>query len=86
MLLPQARLAIENLALRQQLAVYKQAAQVASTRPRLLGLVVSSLAPLAIGAGHCSTGDSHPLASPGIQAVLALEIPKSFCPFVPFVP
>ena len=53
-----------------------QTAEVASTRSGLLGVPVAILVELAIGARNCSTGNSHPLAPPGIQVVLALEISK----------
>ncbi len=39
-----------------------------------MGLEV--MAELAIGAHHRATGNRHPMAPPGIQVVLVLEIPK----------
>jgi hypothetical protein len=39
-------------------------------------MALATLAGLAIGAHHRATANGHPVAPPGIQAVLALEIPK----------
>ena len=72
-------LALENLALRQQLAALRRQ----SKRPRLkkcdrnlLGSPISDLGELAFRSSHCAARHRSRLAPQGIQAVLAMEIPK----------
>ena len=77
MLIPKAHLVIENLALRQQLAVLGQSAKWPKLRARyrVFWAWLSRLWP-----NWRSTlilvqvRNSHPMASPGIQTVLEVEI------------
>jgi hypothetical protein len=69
-------IALENLALRQQLALFTRKCP----RPRLrggdrylLGVVVQELEGLAPGAGHRETGDGCGLTSPGPSPALDLD-------------
>ncbi len=78
-LVPKARLAIENLALRQQVAVFKQSVKRPKLRPRdrVFWVCLSRLwsnwrSALVIVQG----GNGHQVAPPGIQTLLALEIRK----------
>jgi len=73
-----AAAAFENLALRQQVAVFKQSVkrprQTPAPRPRLLGSAVSALAELAIRPGDRAARNRHQGASKGFQVVLAMEV------------
>ncbi len=51
-----------------------EAAELAKQRSSLLDLACETLAGMEIGAHHCSARDGHPLAPPGLQALLALEV------------
>jgi hypothetical protein len=79
---PSSTLAAENLFLRKQLALYWErhvkptCATQATGRPDL----ARSLVRLAPGAGHCAASDLDPFASPGILAVLAVDIPTRSSP------
>ena len=52
----------------------RQTPEVATTRSRLLGVVVEVLAELALRAGHCAARHGHQMAQDGISVVLALKI------------
>src|SRR5207302_1798503 len=72
-----AALQLENLALRHQVGVLQRSArkrpQVDSRRPPPLGLAVSRVERLALGAGHRSTRNRHCLASCRLSPVLDQE-------------
>ncbi len=51
-----------------------QTAEVTSTRPGLLGFALLALVQLAIRAGHRTARNGYPLASNGLQALLAVEV------------
>ena len=77
MLTAKIHLAVENLALRQQLAVCRQSRQApeaAATRSRLLGVAVEALAELAICPGHRPARNGCQMAPEGLQAFLAMEV------------
>ena len=62
--------AVENLALRQQVAVFKQSvqtAEAASPRPHLLGRAFPPLARLALCPGHRPARNGHQMAPEGIR-------------------
>src|SRR5436190_21492839 len=70
-----AQLAAENLFLRKQLALYQER----KVKPRRAHdgtrIILAGLSHfLAAITGHCHAGDTDPLASKGIPAVLALEV------------
>ena len=77
MLIPKVHLAAENLALRQQVAVYKQSVKRPKLRlrDRVFWVLLSRLwsnwrSALAIVQGR----NGHPMAPTGIQALLAMEV------------
>ena len=79
MLVPKVHLAFENLALREQLAVGKQSGKRPKLRPRdrVFWAWLSRLWPNWQSALIIvQVRNRHPMAPPGIQVVLALEIPK----------
>ena len=75
---PAPALAAENLFLRKQLALYQERHVQAQTchqcHPSRPGLA-RALVRLAPGPRRCATRNLDPLASPGIPAVLAVEVP-----------
>jgi hypothetical protein len=80
MLAPRSVLATENLALRQQLAVYQQSVK----RPKLLRRdricwvwLSRLLVERAIGADHRAAANASQLAPSGFQVVWVLEVPPS---------
>ena len=85
MLIPKVHLAIENLVLRQQLAVFKQPVKRPKLWPRdrVFWVWLSRLwAGLAFRAPHRQAGDGCPLAPPRISTLLVLEIenPETWSP------
>ena len=77
-LVSRARLAVENPALRQQLAVLKrsvrQASATASAGSTVLGVALARLDRVALLHHHRQARDGDPLAPPRVPALLALEI------------
>ena len=79
-----AHLAIENLALRQQVAAIKRSHKRPKLRlrdrvfwtwlMRLWPHWKSALVALEVGLGNCEAGDGRRLAPPGISSLLALEV------------
>ena len=72
-----AAAAAENLALRQQVAVYKHSVKRPKLRPRdrvFWVCALPALVQLAIRAGHRPTRNGHQVAPTGIQALLAMEV------------
>lgn len=72
-------LALENLALRQQLATlkFRSPRPHLSDSPPVLGRIESTLARLDESFAHSAAGYSDPLASSGFSLLLALEEPKT---------
>ena len=69
-------IALENLALRQQLAVMKRQCprpRLRKADPLVLGLAIRNLAPLAKSLAGCPTGDGGRLASARIAPFLDLD-------------
>ena len=56
------------------LQTIREASKAATTRLRLLGFALSALAQLVIGVGHRAARNGNPVASTGLQAILAMEI------------
>src|SRR5207237_7143306 len=72
-------LSLENLALRQQLALFRHALEataVRAPRPRLLGVALSAVGRVARGTPCCSPRNRDSLASAGLSRLLDLEVPK----------
>src|SRR5882762_6651574 len=71
-----ADLALENLALRQQLALPSlEAAAVRALRSHLLGMALQAVGRVARGAPRRSPRDSDSLASAGVSRLLDVEVP-----------
>ena len=70
LLVPKVQLAYENLALRQQLAIFEQS----GTRMSVLGRAVATLGRLAFSVGHRSNGYGRPLAPPRFSSELVVEM------------
>jgi len=71
-----AALAMESLALRQQLAVLEQSQtpRPAATRPYLLGLAGQTLERLAVRSAHRQARDRHQVAAAGLPTLLVMEV------------
>ena len=52
----------------------RQASEVASTGPRIVGLAIPAVEGLAISPRHRPARHGHPVAPPGIQALLEVEV------------
>jgi len=72
-----AALHLEVLALRYQLHVLQRSRPAAGAaredRPLAMGMVVTRVDRVAVGARHCPTQDGHCMASPHVPAVLDVE-------------
>src|SRR2546427_4350142 len=73
---PRTGLTLENLALRQQLALLRRRSRPAIRPPRslALGAALATMGRLARSASHHSPRDGHRLASAGLSRLLDLEI------------
>ena len=75
----QRHLALENLALRQQLAVFKRNNKTTEAAPVgsiVLDWVEDDLEELEIRSEHRSTGNGHLMAAKTIQAILVAIVPS----------